>query len=315
MVGSGLKKLANEYGMTVSNGIAYGSLGGYAATMDEGSGWKRIVFSTRFADPAARAGIVDAANGRDLRKEFRVTDLAVDSGMILVNFYDNPGTMNKIREFLAWFLPMLAHFGASGVDICPHCGMPVEGGRWAMVNGVAHHLHDACAASLRQEVMAGNEQRQLEDTGNYFTGFLGAMAGSVIGAVVWAIVLSIGYIASVVGLLIGFLAQKGYDLCKGKQGKAKVVILIFAIIFGVLLGNIAAEFITVFTLMQQGELPGLTLNDAPWLILAVFLEDAEYRAGVIKNVLMGILFAGIGVFALLRRTGRQVSGDKYVELK
>ena len=38
MVGSGLKKLANEYGMTVSNGIAYGSLGGYAATMDEGSG-------------------------------------------------------------------------------------------------------------------------------------------------------------------------------------------------------------------------------------------------------------------------------------
>ena len=315
MIGSTFKKLANENHMTISNGIAYGSLGGYAATLDEGGGWKRIAFSTRFADPAGRVGITDAAKGRDLRKEFRVTGFVVDTGMIIVTFHDNPGTMGKIREFLAWFLPLLEQYGASGVDTCPHCGMPIEGGRWAMVNGVAHHLHDACASHLRQEVEAGNEQRQLEDTGNYFSGFLGAMAGSVLGAVVWAIVLSIGYIASIVGLLIGFLAQKGYDLCKGKQGKAKVVILIFAVIFGVLLGNIAAEFITVFSLMQAGELPGLALSDAPWLILGVFLEDAEYRAGIIKNVLMGIVFAGLGVFALLRRTGKQVSGDKYVDLK
>lgn len=28
LIGSGLKKLAKEYGMTVSGGIAYGSLGG-----------------------------------------------------------------------------------------------------------------------------------------------------------------------------------------------------------------------------------------------------------------------------------------------
>ena len=43
LIGSGLKKLAKEYGMTVS-GVAYGSLGGFAATLSEGAGFKRIVF-------------------------------------------------------------------------------------------------------------------------------------------------------------------------------------------------------------------------------------------------------------------------------
>ena len=314
MIGSGLKKLAKEYGMTVSNGVAYGSLGGYAATLCEGSGWKRIVFSTCFADPAGRTGFMDAVNGRDVKKDFRVVGFGISARTIQVDFHDTIGTMGKIRSFIEWILPMLRHFGASGVNVCPHCGMLVEGGRWAMVNGVAHHLHDACAVSLRQEVEASNEQRSQEDTGNYFTGFLGAMAGSVIGAVAWAIVLSIGYIASIVGLLIGFLAQKGYDLCKGRQGKAKVVILIFAVIVGVLLGNIGAEAFTVFSMIQNGELPGLVYGDIPLLITAVLMEDAEYRGYFIKNILMGILFAGLGVFALLRQTGKNVSGDKYIDL-
>lgn len=314
MIANGLKKLAKEYGMIVSNGVAYGSLGGYAATMCEGSGWKRIVFSTRFTDPSCRTGFMDAMNERNLKKDFRVLNLGISAQMIQIDFHDTIGTMGKIRTFLEWILPIMQHYGATGAHICPHCGIPVEGGRWAMVNGVAHHLHDACAMSLRQEVEASNEQRSQEDTGNYFTGFLGAMAGSVIGAVAWAIVLSLGYIASIVGLLIGFLSQKGYDLCRGKQGKAKVLILIFAIIIGVLLGNIGAEVITVVSLMNSGDLPGLVAGDIPWLILTVFVDDAEYRGAVIKNILIGILFAGIGVFALLRQTGKNVSGNKYIAL-
>ena len=66
---------------------------------------------------------------------------------------------------------------------------------------------------------------------------LGMAAGAALGAVVWAIVLSFGYIASLVGLLIGFLAEKGYSLCKGRQGKGKIAILILAVVFGVVLGT------------------------------------------------------------------------------
>ena len=51
MIGSGFKKLAAENGMKVSNGVAYGSLRGYAATLTDGSNCKQIVISTKFADP------------------------------------------------------------------------------------------------------------------------------------------------------------------------------------------------------------------------------------------------------------------------
>lgn len=257
---------------------------------------------------------MDAVNARNVKKDFRVIGLGVDSRTIVVNFQDNPGTMKKIRAFLDWVLPLLRTFGASGVDICPECGMPIDRGRWAMVDGVAHHFHDTCAGRVRQAVEEGNEQRSREDTGHYITGLLGALAGSVLGAVVWAIVLSIGYIASIVGLLIGFLAEKGYDLARGKQGKGKVVILVFAVVFGVLLGNLGAEAFTVFSMIQGGELPGIAVGDIPLLIWLVLSEDAEYRGYLIKNVLMGLLFAALGVFALLRQAGKDVSGVKYIDL-
>lgn len=60
MIASGLKKLAKEYGMSVDKGIAYGSLGGFAATLSEGAGYKLIVFSTHFDDSVGRTNVMDA---------------------------------------------------------------------------------------------------------------------------------------------------------------------------------------------------------------------------------------------------------------
>ena len=43
-------------------------------------------------------------------------------------------------------------------------------------------------------------------------------------------------------------------------------------------------------------------------------EDAEYARATLSNVLMGLLFAALGVFALLRKTGREVADTKFVDL-
>lgn len=175
MIGSALKKLAKQHQLTVDKGIAYGSLGGYAVTLSEGSGWKRIVFSTQFVNPAGRTGIMDAVSGRDMKKEFRVSELTVGSKMIVVTFLDNPGTMKRIQAFLDWFLPLLDSYGASGVDICPECGGEISGGSWAMVNGIAHHYHSGCAAHVRQSLEAEQERRSQEDRGSYAAGLLGSL--------------------------------------------------------------------------------------------------------------------------------------------
>ena len=314
MIGSGLKKLAQEHGMKVGHGIAYGNMGGFAASMSEGSGFKQITFATKLMDPVKKDGLMQAVNSRNISREFRVKNLGISVNAIQIVFLDNPGTMKKIQEFLAWFLPLLREYGATGMNVCPECGCEVISGRWVMINGVAYYMHDSCAQKAARDIEGENAQRRDQATGSYGSGLAGALLGALVGAVVWAIVLKLGYVASLVGLLIGWLASKGYDLLKGKQGKGKVVILIFAIIFGVLVGTFGGEFLSAMELLNDGELPGYAIGDLPSLILLLFLDNSEYMAAVIKNILMGLLFAGLGVFALLKNTGAAVAGTKITYL-
>lgn len=317
MIGSGLKKLAQENGMTVSNGVAYGALRGFAATLSEGAGFKQIVFSTSVTDPAKRMELSDTVSmigDKKLYSMYRVRNLGIGPRTIQVIFHDNPGTMKKIRVFLDWFIPLLEQAGATPWNICCECGTEVTNGGWVMVNGVCYYLHESCAQKVERDIQADNDQKAEEDTGNYFTGLLGALLGAVLGAVVWAIVLNVGYVASIVGLLIGFLAEKGYNLLRGKQGKAKVAILIVAVIFGVLLGTFGADAMTLAGMIGGGELPGFGYGDIPMFILAMLTESGEYAGAVGRNILMGLLFAGLGAFALLRQTGKDVSGTKFKKL-
>ena len=315
MIGSALQKLARENGMTVSSGVAYGSFRGFAATFSEGSGYKKIDFAVTFPNPAGRVALMDLLGGMNLRKEYRVLNLGIDNKHITITFHDTVGTMKKIRAFLDWFMPLLEKHGATGADICIQCGMPLEKTCWAQVNGVCYPLHESCAQRLQAEVEADNTRRIEEDTGNYFTGTLGALAGAALGAVVWALVLNAGYVASLVGLLIGWLADKGYNLCKGKQGKAKVFILIAAIVLGVVLGTLGADVMTLASMMAEGQLPGFTFGDIPMFIIALLSQDAEYRAATLANMGTGLLFAGLGVLFILRQAAKDVSGIRFRMMK
>ena len=313
MIGSGFKKFAQENGLNVAGGVAYGSLRGYAATLSEGSGYKQIVFSTKFADPVKLQELQAVLNQRNITREFRVQNLSFTPAGIHIIFLDNPGTMKKIQEFIDWFIPLLGQYSASAANICPECGGLLTGGCWKLINGIAYHMHESCAEKVRGEIANENETRKQEATGSYGMGLLGALLGSVIGAVVWALVLMAGYVASIVGLLIGWLSEKGYNLLKGKQGKGKIAILIVAIVFGVLVGTFAADAITLAGMISNQEL-NISYGEIPLLILAMLLENSEYLGATVGNILMGLLFAGLGVFALLRKAGKEVADAKFVDL-
>lgn len=315
MIGSGLKKLAKENNMKVAHGVAYGSLRGYAATLSEENGCKRIVFTTRFPDPAKKDALSALIGQTELKRQYKVQNLEILPRSVQITFVDNSGALKKVRSFLDWFVPLLAQHSATPADVCTECGSQITGGRWILVNGTSHYLHDTCANRVAQEIEAEKAQKAEEDTGSYALGLLGALCGSALGAVLWAIVLNIGYVASVVGLVIGWLAEKGYNLLHGKQGRAKVAILIVAVIFGVLLGTITADVFTIIGMMNDGDLYGFTYGDILPLIFFLLAGDADYRGAVVANVLMGLLFAGLGVFAMLRKTGRDVSGTQLIDLE
>lgn len=313
MIGQGLKKLAAENAMGVSNGVAYGNLRGYAATLFEGSGYKQIVFSTHFSDPAQKEAFTQATNKINIQRQYRVQQLGITLRSIYVVFQDTVGTMKKIRGFLDWFIPLLEQHSAAKWDICPECGAQVTNGCWKLVDGIAYYMHETCAEKVRAEIAADNENRKEESAGSYALGFVGALLGSVIGAVLWAIVLNAGFIASVVGLAIGWLAEKGYRLFHGKQGKGKIAILIIVIILGVLLGTFGADALYLAGIVSEDTL--YTYSEIPLVIFYFLISDTEYVIGSVSNILMGLLFAGIGVFALLKKAGKEVADTKFVDLK
>lgn len=314
MIGSGLKKFATENGLKAAKGVAYGSLRGYAATLSEGSGYKMIVLTTKFTDTQKLNELQAQLNGRNITRDFRVRNLNFTPDGVTIVFNDTIGTMGKIREFTDWFFPLLAASSATTWDVCTECGTQITAGTWKLINGVAYHMHESCAQK-NQRVIAEQEQAVRDaDSGNYLTGLVGALGGAALGAVVWAIVLFSGYVASLVGLLIGWLAEKGYNLFKGKQGKAKIAILIVAIIFGVVLGTFAADAITLAQMINEGE-TFLSYGDIPGYLLALFTESDDYCGAVLGNLLQGMLFAALGVAAILMQANKAVSGTKIVDLE
>ena len=313
MIGSGLKKLASEHNMKVAHGVAYGSMNGFAVTLSEGSGYKRMAISTKIREEEKLGLLQVQLSRRNLQKEFRVKSLELGEKFIDVIFLDNPGTMKKIYAFIEWFFPMLEESGAAKADVCAECGMSVADGKWKLINGCAHYMHESCAQRVLRDVELEQEQNKLENRGSYAAGFVGALLGAALGAVAWAALLNFGYVASIVGLLIGFLALKGYDLLKGKQGKGKVFILVIAIVLGVLLGTFGGYLWQLAGMVGSGELPGMSYGDLPYLFMFL-LADSEFIAGAVKDILMGLLFAGLGTYGILRNTGKEVAGFKMTDL-
>ena len=323
MIGSGLKKFARQNGMKIAHGVAYGSFYGYAATFCEGAGWKRIVISTRFPDPAKRDALRSELVQYNLTNQYQVRSLEIMENGIGILFLDNPGTMKKIEAFCQWFFPQLAEYGAAGVDICCECGAPIlENGCWKLLYETANHMHQSCAQKLQEQLDAEMVQQKQEETGSYITGLIGAIIGALLGAVVWGLVLHMGFMASIVGFLIGFLAEKGYTLLKGR---GKVFTIAGTTVFGVLLGNIGYDAVMwAVEIAKYAPNAAITLNgaeipvsygDIPMLIGYFFANDPQYRSGMILNCLMGIGFALLGVWSILRKAKKETAAPEVIDLE
>lgn len=316
MIGSGLKKLARENGMSIASGVAYGNFRGYAATFSEGSGYKLLAVTTKFPDELAENSFMGELHRHDLKKEFRVQELVMSDNCIFVNFYDSIGTMKYINSFCDLFFPLLVQYGASGVNFCSECGGEFFGdGNWKLINGAAYHLHESCAESIASGAAAQEQAVREADTGTIGAGIIGALLGALVGAIPWALLLYMGYIAAVAGLLIGWLSKKGYELLHGKRCKAKLYIVIIASILGVLIGNIAVDYYSLFSLIRDGLLPELTYGDIFPSLLYLFSGDDAYRAATLSNVGLSLLFALIGTYGVFRDIRRETTGMKMSTLK
>lgn len=314
MIGSGLKKYAQENGLKVAKGVAYGAFRGYAATMSEGSGFKQVFFTTKFTQAGADDALLAELNAANIQRTYRVQQLNVAPNGIRIVFTDTIGTMNKIKEFMDWFMPLLEKHGATKWNTCTECGAEVTDGHWILIAGVAYYMHGSCANSAKMQIQSAEQMEKEQDTGSYTTGAIGAFLGAAIGAIAWGFVYYSGFVASLIGLAIGFVAEKGYSLLKGKNGKGKVVILILAVIFGVLAGTAFGFILMIIRDVINVEGSLFTHSDIPDLV-AFLLQDPEIKSGLLKDTALGLLFAALGVFAMLKKTSQEVSDTKIIDLE
>ena len=255
-------------------------------------------------------------NSVNLQKDYRIQQFSFAPNGIVIVFFDNPGTMKKIEAFTDWFFPLLTESQAYGADICPECGEPLYGnGVWRKVSGIAGCYHPACAEKLSAELTNEQEAKEQADNGTYVSGAIGALIGALIGAVVWALVLNAGYVMSIIGLLIAFLADKGYDLLKGRQGKGKIVALILSVIIGVAAGTVLSVVMELTGMINEGLLPGYATGDIPQLFLDNMANNPAFSSIVYQNFFQGLLFAAIGVVFFISQAAKKVSSPKMTELK
>lgn len=316
MLSSAWKKLAKENNLTIGNGVAYGNFRGYNATFSDGPNRKRIDFSVYVPDISVYDELEKKLNTRNLEKDFRITDLQLDESRIVIIFLDNPGTVKRIMSFLDWFMPMLSEYGIGGADICPHCGQPLyDTACWKLIDGTAYRLHRHCSSRITHQLQQDYEEEKASRTGSYLTGFLGALIGGLLGAVIWSLVLYNGYVTSIVGFLIGFFAEFGYRLFRGRKGKPKFVILLLVAVVCVVIGTFGADVIDLVVEMNAGHLPGFRVQDIVPAIITTLKESSEYRAYVISNLAIGFVFACLGMFSLLLNTLRENRPAKLKDLK
>ena len=303
-----VKNFAEANGLAIAKNIAYGSLRGYAATVSVGQGFVQIILSTSFPDANDQRAVEETLRQANLSKEYGVMSLNFFPKNIRITLaYTLKKHITRVESFLNFFCPMLDEHHATGVNICPECGGEITAGCWKLINGIAYHLHTECGSRVNRNINAADQAKKDSDTGNYVTGFIGAFLGAALGGIVWGLILLIGYVAAVVGLLVGFLAEKGYTLLKGKRGIGKVVILILAIIFGVVFGTIFSDAVAL--LME-----GASVGELPDIFNFAF-HNNDYIRTTVGNIVLGLIFAAIGVFSLLKATGKEVSDTKVIDLE
>ena len=308
MIDKNVKNFAEANGLTIVKNIAYGSLRGYAATVSLGQGFVQIVLSTSFPDANDQRTVEEALRQTNLSKEYGILSLNFFPKNIRITIaYTLKKHFTRVESFLNHFIPLLDEHHATGVHICPECGGDITAGCWKLIDGIAYHMHTECGSKVNRDISAADQAKKDSDTGNYVTGLIGALLGAALGGIAWGLILLIGYVASVIGLLIGFLAERGYTLLKGKRGIGKVIILILAIIFGVVFGIFFSDAVTLLT-------RGISFGELPELFTLLFQDD-DYVRSTIANIVLGLIFAGLGVFGLLRATGKEVSDTKVIDLK
>lgn len=296
MIRKQFRKFGEARGFYTSNGICYGESGGYTVTLDEdfGNGCREVYFTVTMEQEVFDKLVADT---RELENTYGMV-MGVRPTCIYAKFTGKKAKNENIATYLDTFPSRLDAYGCKGSHICPFCNLELGADRVTKrVGGRAVRLHGGCAEQLI-DAMQSEEQALAAQRPNSGKGLLGAVLFGAAAAIPWAVVYALGYFVAWLGALIGMAVVKGYDKFGGIVKKSTIAIFAVLIILLVLFAQILGDVFQIGYLILQGEIWG-TLADIPSYLNMLF-ADSKYIASFVGNILIGILFAGLGVFGIFR---------------
>lgn len=313
--------------MTAQQGAMYGVVGGFPLMMEDGMGTK-----TLYVMMGGNEEAVDLTEQMSQPVEqYRIVDFQMAEHLPILRavFYDTLGTLKRMRKFIETELTRFAQMGLNAEICCAHCGKPIAGAPSILkVNDLPVPLHPACVTPLE---MSLQEQEQLKRTEprepggglRVLTGFAGALLGALVAGIPWVGAYVAGYFASILGMLIALGANLGHKLFGGRPGRSRVASVVVAVLLGVLAAQVAGEVGSLAWTIVSGEMdellevaPGtITLEQDLMPMLEILRQDPEYLGECVKNLLMGYLFAGLGLAAVYSSKLKRENGTGRLKLK
>jgi hypothetical protein len=306
MLNSKLKKFAQENDLTAAHGVAYGYFNDFLLTLSQDSGDVTAVFSALIADEANIQPLNECLNSRNFLGEYLIRKTQVSKTQITVTFQGSTGIVKQLQQALTAVTEKLREYGAKGKGYCPYCGQPTYGTEdMYLINGAAMQLHAGCLETVEGGFAENAEAAKTN--GSVLTGAVGAALGAIVGAIPWAVVSFFGWFVGYLGLLISFVSCKGYEMLHGKETKIKGIIVLVVSLLAVVL----AEYVAMLASLMK-EFPGTPLSTCFVALNEAIRYDPEMQAIVIKDLVMGWLFAVLGMYSTIKQiftNVKQTSGE------
>ena len=298
-----IASIASKHGWKVHSDAAIGEFNGYWFSVSQASkGAHVIVFTSvsglRALEFTKLKGILE--------------DRGADLGIIEVNGTGNSiwlklrgrGRQEEAEEIAEMSLRALAA-ELSYLGLKPGCNFCDSEGplKPYHVGGTAVEICESCVARLSQLEREGATEPRSAG-GSYLTGTIGAASGAVIGAILWILVARLGFVSSLVGLVMAFLAKTGYEMLNGRKGRGKAAIIATAVFLGVI-----AAVLSYYPI-EIREALGPELPFSFWLqtVLVGFASDSEVFWLIMKDLGIGLLFALLGSYGIVSGILKEASG-------
>lgn len=284
-----LLTVKDAFGLTeVNNNTLYGYCGNYEATICNYASSTEgfVVFLNFFADAAKKQEIIKEFINFE-GKAFAGGVANVSGVRLNINGMTNTGAAKKLLLKLRHILSKLNDEGIPGKGFCPVCGEELVESEKLQVNDCFITVDLKCAEDFRS---ASKEQaKEFKETpGNYLKGFFGSLIGAIVGAVVWFVLYYfVGIVSAWLGLLTVMLADFLYVKFEGKKDKFRVLIsaVTVLVLFELVCFMIYGLFGSGLAYEAGSELSGIQF----------VMQHEELKAGFIYDMLMNLVYTGIGV--------------------